>query len=176
MLMKIRLSAAALFAAPAVLLITIIAAPSADAGSPDVRGRYVQSAGYDAHTVSTARQYAPAAFSGGFDRADSGLYTLAAFIEAEAGGEPYICMVSVGAVAVNRAAAPGYPDSLLSVVLGMCGESSRFFTSSPPGRRALHAARDAMCGIDPTGGALSFEKDAAVTDGLCVGSFSFSPP
>ena len=67
---------------------------------------------------------------------ESDLQLLARIISAEARGEPYIGQVAVGAVVLNRVESSSFPDSI--------SDSAR------------RAAREALNGSDPTGGALYY--------------------
>jgi N-acetylmuramoyl-L-alanine amidase len=83
---------------------------------------------------------------------------LARIISAEARGEPYIGQVAVGAVVLNRVEHPSFPDSVSGVVYQpgaftaiTDGQINEAITES-----AYRAAREALNGNDPTGGALYY--------------------
>ncbi len=71
---------------------------------------------------------------------------LARIISAEARGEPYIGQVAVGAVVLNRVESSSFPDSAITD-----GQINEAVTDS-----ARRAAREALNGSDPTGGALYY--------------------
>lgn len=79
---------------------------------------------------------------------------LARVIWTEARGEPFIGKVAVGAVVMNRVEDDRYPDTVTAVI-----EAPGQFAVSRgtrPGPECYEAARAAMAGEDPTGGALYF--------------------
>lgn len=83
---------------------------------------------------------------------------LARLIHLEARGEPWEGQVAVGAVALNRVRSPGFPDTLYEVVLqpGQFGVSPEDLLAANPAPSAYEAARRALAGEDPSGGALFF--------------------
>lgn len=89
---------------------------------------------------------------------EEALDLLIRIIHAEAEGEPYMGLVAVGAVVLNRVKSPIFPDTIHGVVFdGNQFEPVRdgrlhLETDSPARRAALAALR----GDDPTGGALYF--------------------
>lgn len=85
---------------------------------------------------------------------DEDLQLLAAVIHAEARGEPFIGKVAVGAVVMNRVEDGRYPDTVAAVIEA----PGQFAVSrgSRPGPECYEAARAALAGEDPTGGALYF--------------------
>jgi len=91
---------------------------------------------------------------------------LARAIYGEARGEPYTGQVAVGAVIINRVLSPDFPDSIEGVIY-----QSGQFTPVQDGSiyleadsSARNAARDALNGKDPTGGALFFYNPDKATD------------
>lgn len=89
---------------------------------------------------------------------DANLYLLARIISAEARGEPYEGQVAVGAVVLNRVRHPSFPNSLSGVIY-----QNGAFTAivdgqfdQPISSSAYRAARDAMNGWDPSGGAIYY--------------------
>ncbi len=83
---------------------------------------------------------------------------LARLISAEARGEPYTGQVAVGAVVLNRVKSPAFPNTLSGVIY-----QSGAFTCITDGQfwgtvadSAYKAARDAMNGWDPSGGAIYY--------------------
>ena len=85
-------------------------------------------------------------------------YLLAKLIAAEARGESYTGQVAVGAVVLNRVAHPSFPDTVAGVIYQAgafsCVRDSNW--SVAPGATAQRAAKDAMNGWDPTGGAVYY--------------------
>ncbi len=86
------------------------------------------------------------------------LYMLAKCIHAEARGEPYIGMVAVGAVILNRVASPDFPDTIYGVIYQPWA-----FTAVHDGQINLEpeapsyqAATDALNGWDPSYGCLYY--------------------
>lgn len=98
---------------------------------------------------------------------------LAKVISAEARGESYEGQVAVGAVILNRIAHPSFPDSLSGVVYQKgafsCVNDSNWY--QPVADSAKRAAKDAMNGWDPTGGAIFYFNPAKTND-----SFMHSRP
>lgn len=86
------------------------------------------------------------------------LWLLSKVVMGEAADEPYIGKVAVAAVILNRVDSPKFPDTLSGVVYQpMAFESvSNGQYNRKVSDEALRAARDAMNGWDPTGGALYF--------------------
>jgi len=87
---------------------------------------------------------------------------LAMAINGEARGEPYTGQVAVGAVILNRVRHPSFPNSIPGVIYQPLafeavdtGELYKPITNS-----AYKAARDALNGWDPTGGAIYFYNPA----------------
>ncbi|MGD9155458.1 MAG: cell wall hydrolase [Bacillota bacterium] len=86
------------------------------------------------------------------------LNLLARTIQAEAGTEPYVGKVAVGGVILNRVQNHRFPKTIAGVVY-----QPRAFESvsngiiyRPATRASQKAARDALTGWDPSGGALYF--------------------
>lgn len=83
---------------------------------------------------------------------------LARLISAEARGEPYTGQVAVGAVVLNRVESPNFPNSISGVIYQSgaftCLQDGQFW--EPVADSAYQAARDALNGWDPTGGALYY--------------------
>ncbi len=90
---------------------------------------------------------------------------LARLISAEARGESYEGQVAVGAVVMNRIAHPSFPNTLSGVVYQRgafsCLDDGQF--DQPVAQSAYSAARDAMNGYDPTGGAIYYFNPATAT-------------
>ncbi len=91
---------------------------------------------------------------------------LAKVISAEARGESYEGQVAVGAVILNRVAHPSFPDTLSGVVYQKgafsCVNDSNWY--QPVAESAKRAARDAINGWDPTGGAIYYYNPAKTSN------------
>lgn len=99
----------------------------------------------------------------GFSESD--IYLLAKTIYAEGRGEPYTGQVAIGAVILNRVRNNAFPNTVSGVVY-----QKNAFTAVldgqinlTPNDTALRAARDAINGWDPTGGALYYYNPAIAT-------------
>lgn len=97
---------------------------------------------------------------------DSNLYLLARIISAEARGEPYEGQVAVGAVVLNRVEHPSFPNSIAGVIY-----QNGAFTAivdgqfdEPISSQSYRAARDALNGWDPSGGAIYYYNPAKTTN------------
>ena len=91
---------------------------------------------------------------------------LARLISAEARGESYEGQVAVGAVVLNRIAHPSFPNTLSGVIY-QSGAFSCLYDGQfdqPVAQSAYAAARDAMNGYDPTGGAIYYFNPATATN------------
>ena len=96
----------------------------------------------------------------------SDVQLLARAINGEARGEPYEGQVAVGAVILNRVKHPDFPNTIAGVIY-----QSGAFTAVADGQinvpiaedsTVVKAARDALNGWDPTGGAIYyFNPDTA---------------
>lgn len=104
--------------------------------------------------------------SSGSTNSNSGsVYLLAKVISAEARGEPYSGQVAVGAVILNRIDHPSFPNSISGVVYEpgafTCMVDGQI--NQPIADSAYRAARDALNGSDPTGGAIYYFNPATAT-------------
>lgn len=101
--------------------------------------------------------------SGGYSSSDYNL--LARLISAEARGEPYNGQVAVGAVVLNRVQHPSFPNSISGVIYQngafSCLNDGQFY--QPIADSAYQAARDAMNGMDPSGGAIYYFNPSTAT-------------
>lgn len=101
--------------------------------------------------------------SGGNASGDVSL--LAKVISAEARGEPYDGQVAVGAVILNRIAHPSFPNTLAGVVYEpgafTCMVDGQI--DQPIASSAYQAARDALNGADPSGGAIYYFNPVTAT-------------
>jgi N-acetylmuramoyl-L-alanine amidase len=96
---------------------------------------------------------------------DSDVQLMARAINGEARGEPYIGQVAVGAVILNRVKSPDFPNTIPGVIYQPLA-----FTAVADGQinaameeDSLRAARDALNGWDPSGGALYYYNPAKAT-------------
>lgn len=101
--------------------------------------------------------------SSGFSSNDYNL--LARIISAEARGEPYLGQVAVGAVVLNRVEHPSFPDTVSGVIYQngafSCLNDGQFYKSVADS--AYSAARDALNGLDPSGGAIYYYNPKTAT-------------
>ena len=90
---------------------------------------------------------------------------LARLISAEARGEPYTGQVAVGAVVLNRMKHPSFPSTMSGVIYQpgafSCLADGQF--NQPVADSCYRAARDALNGWDPTGGAIYYFNPATAT-------------
>ena len=100
---------------------------------------------------------------GGYSSSDYDL--LARIISAEARGESYLGQVAVGAVILNRIEHPSFPDTLSGVIYQKgafsCLNDGQFYESVADS--AYSAARDAINGLDPSGGAIYYYNPSTAT-------------
>ena len=92
---------------------------------------------------------------------------LARLISAEARGEPYSGQVAVGAVVLNRMEHPSFPGTLSGVIY-QSGAFSCLYDGQfdqPVAESAYRAARDALNGWDPSGGAIYYFNPSTATNG-----------
>lgn len=97
---------------------------------------------------------------------ESEIQLLASIISAEARGEPYEGQVAVGAVIMNRIAHPSFPNTLSGVIY-QNGAFSCLYDggiNAPVADSAYQAAREAINGSDPTGGAIYYYNPAKTTN------------
>lgn len=97
--------------------------------------------------------------------ASGNLQLLARLISAEARGEPYTGQVAVGAVVLNRVEHPSFPNTISGVIYQAgafsCLQDGQF--DQPVADSAYRAAREAMAGADPTGGAIYYFNPVTAT-------------
>lgn len=116
-----------------------------------------------------AGQYATGtttAAAGSYDTTNNqDLMLLARLINGEARGEPYEGQVAVGAVIMNRTRDPRFPKTIAGVIY-----QPGAFTATVDGQigatletTSIRAARDALNGWDPSGGALYYFNAAKAT-------------
>ncbi len=102
--------------------------------------------------------------SGSYSSSD--IYLLAKVIGAEARGESYTGQVAVGAVVLNRVRHSSFPDTISGVVYqnGAFSAVTDSNWSVEPNETAKKAARDAINGWDPTGGAIYYYNPAKTSN------------
>lgn len=104
------------------------------------------------------------ATSRGVSRSDD-IILLAMAIHGEARGEPYAGQVAVGAVILNRVRHPSFPNSIAGVIYQpgafTAVADGQIYLS--PNDTSFKAARDALNGWDPTGGAIYYWNPATAT-------------
>lgn len=92
----------------------------------------------------------------GYSSSDYNL--LARLISAEARGEPYVGQVAVGAVVLNRVSHPSFPNTISGVIYQSgafsCLNDGQFWKEVSDS--SYRAARDALNGWDPSGGAIYY--------------------
>lgn len=90
---------------------------------------------------------------------------LARLISGEARGESYTGQVAVGAVVLNRVEHPSFPNTIAGVIYQSgaftCLSDGEF--NKPVEDSAYRAARDALNGWDPSGGAIYYFNPATAT-------------
>lgn len=96
----------------------------------------------------------------------SDVYLLAKVIAAEARGESYTGQVAVGAVVLNRVDSSSFPDTVAGVVYqkGAFSAVTDSNWSVEPTAESKRAARDAINGWDPSGGALYYYNPAKTSN------------
>ena len=109
---------------------------------------------------------------------------LARLIHGEARGEPYVGMVAVGAVVLNRVRSSKFPNTLAGVIYqaGAFDAVSDGQINLTPNEQSRRAARDALNGWDPTGGCLYYYNPSTATSSwiwsrevrLTIGDHSFA--
>ncbi len=91
---------------------------------------------------------------------------LARLISAEARGEPYVGQVAVGAVVLNRVSHASFPNSISGVIYQdgafTCLYDGQFWKTVADS--AYKAARDALNGWDPSGGAIYYYNPVTSTN------------
>jgi len=91
---------------------------------------------------------------------------LAYLINGEARGESFRGKVAVGAVVLNRVKSPGFPNTIREVILQE-GQFSCILDGQAnlyPSQSCIEAAKAAILGYDPTGGALFFYNPRIATN------------
>lgn len=100
---------------------------------------------------------------GGYSESDYNL--LARIISAESRGEPYEGQVAVGAVILNRIAHPSFPNTLSGVIYQPQAFSciADGAVNAAVADSSYQAAREAINGSDPSGGAIYYYNAAKAT-------------
>lgn len=100
---------------------------------------------------------------GGYSNSDVNL--LARVVSAESRGEPYSGQVAVGAVILNRIQHPSFPNTLAGVIYqpGAFSCLDDGGINAAISDSAYRAARDAISGWDPSGGAIYYYNPAKAT-------------
>ncbi len=93
------------------------------------------------------------------------LNILARLIHGEARGEPYIGQVAVAAVVLNRTTDSRFPSTIAGVIYqpGAFDAVADGQINLEPNQESYKAARDAMNGWDPSGGAVYYFNPATAT-------------
>ena len=94
------------------------------------------------------------------------LNLLARAINGEARGEPYTGQVAVGAVVLNRVRSSSFPNTIAGVIYqqGAFTAVTDGQINQPVLQSCINAARDALNGWDPSGGALYYYNPAIATN------------
>lgn len=94
------------------------------------------------------------------------LNLLAHLIHGEARGEPYSGMVAVAAVVLNRVNSSNFPSTIAGVIYqpGAFTAVDDGQINLEPNQTAYNAARDALNGWDPTGGAIYYFNPQTATN------------
>ncbi len=108
----------------------------------------------------------PTSGGGSSSSSSSNVNLLARIINGEARGETYEGQVAVGAVVLNRVDHPSFPNTIAGVIY-----QPNAFTAINDGQinaalesSCLRAARDALNGWDPTGGAIYYYNPRTATN------------
>lgn len=100
------------------------------------------------------------------DSSSGDLALLARLISAEARGESYEGQVAVGAVVMNRIEHPSFPNTMAGVIYQKgafsCLDDGQF--DQPVADSAYQAAREALAGSDPSGGAIYYFNPETATN------------
>ena len=155
---KLILSLAALFALN-IALISLVQSARAEAYERGDSGATVR------EIQSRLRDW------GYYDGSVDGIYGSATekavrrLFSAEARGEPYAGQVAVGAVVLNRVEHPSFPNTIAEVIY-QPGAFSCLLDGQwdePVADSAWSAARDALAGADPSGGAIYYFNPSTAT-------------
>ncbi len=135
-------------------------------GTEDAVRRFQKDNGLQSDGIAGKNTLKALGIEGGGNSYQSSDYELLArLISAEARGESYIGQVAVGAVVLNRVEHPSFPDSVSGVIF-QHGAFSCLYDgqwNAPITESAWSAARDALNGLDPSGGAIYYFNPATAT-------------
>lgn len=127
--------------------------------------KFQKTNGLNADGIVGSKTLAALGISGKNSYTSADYELLARIISAEARGESYLGQVAVGAVVLNRVEHPSFPDTLSGVVYQngafSCLYDGQFY--EPIEDSAYSAARDALNGLDPSGGAIYYYNPAVAT-------------
>ena len=128
--------------------------------------KFQRNNGLTADGICGSRTLSALGISEGSSQSSVDVNLLARLISAEARGEPYTGQVAVGAVVLNRMEHPSFPNTLSGVIYQAgaftCITDGQF--NEPVADSAYRAARDAINGWDPSGGAIYyFNPDTATS-------------
>lgn len=103
--------------------------------------------------------------SGGQSAASGDVDLIARAVYGEARGEPYEGQVAVAAVILNRVRSASFPNTVSGVIyqpgaFDAVSDGQLYLT---PDSAAYRAARDAMAGLDPTGGCIYYYNPKTAT-------------
>ncbi len=151
-------------ATPAAPTTKVPSSQTAKSGTPaaSAAAKAGQAAPATAQTTTSGKT----ASSARIQASQANIMLLAHLIQAEAGIEPYLGKVAVGAVVINRMMSGKFPKTLAGVIY----QNNQFEPVSngtidrAPSADSIKAARDAIAGWDPTGGALYFFDFRTVTN------------
>lgn len=128
--------------------------------------KFQKANGLGADGIVGSKTLAAIGISGGVSYNSADYQLLARIISAEARGETYLGQVAVGAVVLNRMEHPSFPDTLSGVVYQngafSCLYDGQFYKTIADS--AYSAARDALNGLDPTGGAIYYYNPKTATN------------
>lgn len=137
----------------------------------------------EAMGLSAQRQVVAASSSSGNSYMQN-VELLARLIHGEARGEPYVGMVAVGAVVLNRVKSSHFPNTIAGVIYqaGAFDAVADGQINLTPNEQSRRAARDALNGWDPTNGCLYYYNPATATSKwiwtrevrLSIGDHSFA--
>lgn len=119
----------------------------------------------EAMGISSGGEKAIAASTSASSSYSSDVELLARLIHGEARGEPYVGMVAVGAVVLNRVRSSKFPNTIAGVIYqaGAFDAVADGQIHLTPNEQSRRAARDALNGWDPTGGCLYYYNPATAT-------------
>lgn len=128
--------------------------------------KFQKSKGLDPDGIVGKKTLTALGLSGSESYSSSDYELLARIISAEARGESYLGQVAVGAVVLNRVEHPSFPDTVSGVVYQngafSCIDDGQFYEKVADS--AYAAARDALNGLDPSGGAIYYYNPSIATN------------